>query len=165
MNIADAIEFLNKKITNPKEGLPDELFYYVSRITPLVNVDLLIKDENGRTLLAWRDDQYCGKGWHMPGGIVRFRETFKERVKKVAKTEIGADINFDPIPIAVNQLIHPELETRSHFVSILYKCFLLSTFVPQNKGLSPKDAGYLMWHDTCPDNLIKFHEIYYRKYI
>jgi colanic acid biosynthesis protein WcaH len=165
MNIADAIEFLNKQVPNPSEGLPDELFYYVSRITPLVNVDLLIKDENGRTLLAWRDDQYCGKGWHVPGGIVRFKETLETRVKKVAETEIGVNISFDPIPIAVNQLIHPELKIRSHFISILYKCFLSSTFVSKNKGLSNKDKGYLMWHDSCPDNLIKYHEIYYRKYI
>ena len=55
MNINNAIEFLDNKITNPKEGLPDEIFYYLSRITPLINVDLLIKDENGRTLLSWRN--------------------------------------------------------------------------------------------------------------
>ena len=165
MNIADAIAVLNKHVPNPSAGLPDELFHYVSRITPLVNVDLLIKDEKKRTLLSWRDDQYCGKGWHLPGGIVRFKETLETRVKKVAETEIGVNISFDPIPIAVNQLIYPELEIRSHFLSILYKCFLSSTFVPKNKGLSNKDKGYLMWHDRCPDNLIKYHEIYYRKYI
>lgn len=165
MNIKNAIEFLNKKITNPEAGLRDEVFYFISRLTPLVNVDLLIKDENGRTLLAWRDDRYCGRGWHVPGGIVRFKETFEARLKKVAKSEIGIDIKFDPVPIAVNQLIHPGHDKRSHFISILFKCFLPSTFIPENKGLAPKDVGYLAWHDICPDNLIKFHKIYYRKYI
>ncbi len=164
MNIHEAIKFLEKQVPNPSEGLPDEVFFFISKTTPLVNVDLLIKDENGRTLLSWRDDQYCGKGWHVPGGIVRFKETLETRVKKVAKGEIGVNINFDPIPIAVNQLIHPELDRRNHFISILYKCFLSSTFVPQNKGLTNKDKGYLMWHDSCPTNLIKYHGIY-RKYI
>jgi colanic acid biosynthesis protein WcaH len=165
MNIANAIAVLNKQVPNPSVELPDELFYYVSRITPLVNVDLLIKDENGRTLLSWRDDQYAGKGWHVPGGIVRFKETLETRVKKVAEFEIGVDINFDPIPIAVNQCIHHECEIRSHFISILYKCFLHSTiFITANKGLSIEEGGYLLWHDCCPDNLIKFHEMY-RKYI
>ena len=165
MIINDAIEFLNNKITNPEEGLPDEVFYFISRITPLVNVDLLIKDENGRTLLSWRDDQYCGKGWHIPGGIVRCRETFEARIKKVAENEIGSDIDFNPIPIAINQLIHPDRKTRSHFVSILYKCSLPNTFVPQNKGVSPNDVGYIKWHNDCPNDLIKFHEIYYKNYI
>ena len=165
MNISDAIAFLDKQVPNPSEGLPEELFYYVSRITPLVNIDLLIKDELGRTLLSWRDDPYCGRGWHVPGGIIRFRETLENRIKEVARTEIGIEINFDPVPLAVNELIHPELESRSHFLSLLYKCFLPGNFVPQNKGLIGKDPGYLKWHDSCPENLIKYHEVYYRKYI
>ena len=164
MNIADAITALDKQVPNPSAGLPDEVFFYISRTTPLVNVDLLIKDENGRTLLAWRDDQYAGKGWHVPGGIVRFKETLETRVKKVAETEIGADISFNTIPVAFNQLIHPEREIRGHFIAILYTCSLSGTFVPQNKGLSIGDNGYLLWHDICPKNLIKVHEIY-RRYI
>ena len=56
MSIADAIDVLDRSVTDPGLGLPDEVFYYISRTTPLVNVDLLIKDEIGRVLLAWRDD-------------------------------------------------------------------------------------------------------------
>ncbi|MFC2038927.1 NUDIX domain-containing protein [Chloroflexota bacterium] len=164
MNIADAIVVLNKQVPNPSAGLPDELFYYISTTTPLVNVDLLIKDENGRTLLSQRNDQYAGKGWHVPGGIVRFKETLETRVKKVAEAEIGIDISFDTNPMALNQIIHPTRDIRAHFISFLYKCFLSGTFVPQNKGLSTTDSGYLMWHDSCPDNLIKVHEMY-RKHI
>ncbi|MBI4650514.1 NUDIX domain-containing protein [Candidatus Desantisbacteria bacterium] len=164
MNIADAVEVLVKQVPDPSMGLPDEVFYYISRTTPLVNVDLLIKDEKGRTLLSWRNDQYAGKGWHIPGGIVRFKETFETRIKKVAETEIGFGVSFDLVPIALNQLIQHDREIRSHFISILYKCFLPGSFIPQNKGLSREDKGYLMWHDFCPDNLIKYHEIY-RNYI
>ena len=55
-------------------GLPEELFLYVSSITPLVNVDLLIKDDRGRALLTWRDDSYYGPDWHVPGGIFGSRK-------------------------------------------------------------------------------------------
>jgi colanic acid biosynthesis protein WcaH len=160
MSIADAIAFLDKHVPNPTNGLPDELFYYISRTTPLVNVDLLIKDENGRTLLSWRDDEYSGKGWHVPGGIIRFKETLEYRIRKVAETEIGADVAFDGTPIAINQHIHQEREIRSHFISVLYKCFLSGIFVLQNKGMNPGDKGYLKWHNSCPDNLLKCHEVY-----
>lgn len=159
MNIVDAIEILDKQVPNPSAGLPEELFFYISRVTPMVNVDLLIKDGLERTLLSWRNDQYAGKGWHLPGGIVRFRETLETRVKKVAETEIGTSVDFDSNPIAINQIIHNK-KNRSHFISILYKCSLSATFVPENKGLSNTDPGYLLWHETCPDNLLKFHEIY-----
>lgn len=164
MNIVDAIAVLDKHVPDPSMGLPNELFYYISRTTPLINVDLLIKDENGRTLLSWRDDQYAGTGWHVPGGIVRFKETFESRARKVAKAEIGVDIDFDKVPLVLNEFIHHNCDVRGHFISILYKCFLPGTFVSENKGLSQGDVGYLMWHDFCPDDLIKYHEMY-RKYI
>jgi len=164
MNISEAVEVLVKEVPNPSAGLPDEVFYYISRTTPLVNVDLLIKDEKGRTLLSWRDDQYAGKGWHIPGGIVRFKERLETRVEKVAETEIGTSVAFDPAPIALNQIIIPDRQLRGHFISILYRCFLSGRFVPQNQGLAIGDRGYLMWHDCCPDDLLGFHEIY-REYI
>lgn len=166
MNIADAIAILDKAAPDPSKGLPDEIFYFISRMTPLPNIDLLIKDENGRTLLAWRDDRYAGKGWHLPGGIVRFKETLETRVRKVAETEIGVGlkIDFDLTPIAVNQCIHRERNIRGHGISILYKCLLSGAFIPENKWLSCEDAGYLMWHHNCPDDLLSWHEMY-RKYI
>jgi hypothetical protein len=164
ISISDAIEVLDKQVADPSEGLPNDVFYYISRATPLVNVDLLIKDETGRTLLSWRDDQYSGVGWHVPGGIVRFKETLETRVKKVAEIEIGTNIDFDPNPIAINQIINPDSANRGHFISILYKCFLSNMFIPQNKGFSMKDNGYLMWHNGCPANLIEVHGIY-RKYL
>jgi colanic acid biosynthesis protein WcaH len=161
MNIHEAIEFLDKQISNPSSGLPEEVFLFISRITPIVNVDLLIKDEKGRTLLSWRDDQYAGAGWHLPGGIVRFKETLETRLLKVAETEIGAVVEFDPVPVATNQIICNH-NTRGHFISILYKCFLPSKFIPKNTGLSKTDNGYLMWHSSCPENIIPVHEMYRR---
>ena len=163
MNIADAIAILDKHVSNPSAGLPDEVFYYISRTTPLVNVDLLIKDENGCTLLSWRNDQYCRQGWHLPGGIVRFKEKMVKRVEKVAETEIGTKIKFEPKPIAVNEIILKQ-KTRGHFISFLYRCYLSSSFMPKNKKLEETDAGYLKWHKSCPDNLLKTQGIY-RVYI
>ena len=160
MNICDAIDALQKAVPNPEKGLPDSLFYYTSSMTPLVNVDLLIKDENGRTLLAWRNDQYAGEGWHLPGGIIRFRETFVDRIKKVAEIEVGTLVDFDPNPIAINQIINNENPIRGHFISILFRCSLSSAFVPENNGISASDAGYLKWHDTCPKNLLTLQDIY-----
>lgn len=163
MNIKDIIAILDKEVANPQMGLPDEVFYFISRMTPLINVDLLIKDERGRTLLSWRDDRYAGKGWHLPGGIVRFKETLEARIKKVAETEIGTEIEFVPVPLTINQVIC-DYNIRGHSISILYKCFLSSKFIPQNKGLTEKNPGYLKWHNACPDDLLKFHEIY-RKFL
>lgn len=159
MNIHKVIEFLDKQILNPSLGLTEEIFLFVSRLTPMVNVDLLIKDEKGRTLLSWRDDKYAGVGWHIPGGIVRFKETFETRIQKVAENEVGTNVQFNPVPIAVNQ-IFCENDSRGHFISLLFKCFLSNKFIPKNTGLKKNDNGYLMWHEFCPANLIKVHKMY-----
>lgn len=153
MDTNSAIKFLEEQIKNPTEGLPEEIFLFVSRITPLINVDLLIKDEKGRTLLAWRDDPYYGRGWHVPGGIVRFKEKLETRLLKVAQTEIGAEVKFEFIPLAINQAICQQ-QTRGHFLSILYKGFLGSDYLPKNKELTDQDQGFLKWHDFCPVNFL-----------
>ena len=159
MTVNEAIEFIEKQIPDPTKGLLEEVFLLVTRITPMINVDLLIKDENNRTLLSWRNDVFHQPGWHVPGGIIRYKETFETRIKKVAEIEIGTVVKFDPVPIALNQIIL-EQKNRGHFISLLYKCFVPSTFVPENKGLSENDAGYLKWHKFCPDNLLKVQDIY-----
>ncbi|MEK6906418.1 MAG: NUDIX hydrolase [Nanoarchaeota archaeon] len=163
MEIKRAIKFLESKIKNPSIILPEEIFLFISRNIPITNVDLLIKDEGKRTLLAWRDDMIHGKGWHIPGSVIRFKEKMIGRVQKLVKTEIGANVKIDPIPIAINELIH-NYKTRGHAISILYKGFLPGKFIPKNKGLIERDVGYLKWHDHCPKNLLKTHEVY-RKYI
>lgn len=163
MDITEAIAAIEENLGDPRGGLPEELFLFASSITAMVNVDLLIKDEAGRTLLAWRDDMYCGAGWHVPGGIIRFKERLHERLEKVALTEIGTEVEYDPAPLVINELfIKPRV--RGHFISFLYRCSLPASFVPPNRGLAPTDPGFLRWHDGCPDDLLSVHE-QYRGYI
>lgn len=164
MEIEDAISFLEEQIPDSSKGLPDQVFYFASKITPLVNVDLLIQDEHGRILLAWRDDEYAGSGWHLPGGVVRFKETLETRIQKVAETEVGTMVRCDLIPVAMFQNISESHDTRGHFIAFLYKCSLPSEFIPDNKELSETDRGYVKWHDTCPDNLLACQDVY-RAYI
>lgn len=161
--ISDVIAFLEKQIKNPTLGLPEEVFLFITRMTPMVNVDLLIKDEEGRTLLSWRDD-YSGTGWHIPGGIIRYKEKIKTRIQKVIETEIGLPVKYDPTPIAVNQLMCEHKVRGNHFISFLIKCFLSKKYIFKNKGLKENDKGFLKWYNSCPVNLIKVHGIY-RKYI
>ena len=78
------IEQVSNLISKAQNGLPEELFYFISSITPMTNVDLLIKDNDNRTLLTWRNDKYYGPGWHIPGGIIRFKETFSIRISDVS---------------------------------------------------------------------------------
>ena len=87
--INDLLQKIRNKIQNPREELPEEIFLFATEITPMVNVDLLIKDKDGRILLSWRNDRFYDKGWHVPGGILRLQETFEQRIQLTALEEIG----------------------------------------------------------------------------
>lgn len=158
--LAEAVKVLAEAVPDPSAGLPDEVFYYISATTPLINVDLLIRDERDRTLLAWRNDSHAGTGWHIPGGIIRFKESIAERIRQVALSEIGVMVDFDHDVLAINEMIHHDRDVRGHFISLLYNCRLDSSFVPPNHGLTPDAAGYLQWHARCPENMIVYHDVY-----
>lgn len=156
---------LEASIENPSEGLPEDIFLFITGITPMINVDLLIKNRHRHTLLTWRDDGYYPASWHIPGGIIRYKETIEDRIHAVAANELGAGISFECAPLAVNQVIHPSRRARGHFISLLYGCSL--TRPPRAELRYPggdPEPGQWAWHDRCPDNLIPVHAIY-RKYI
>ncbi|OFX24720.1 MAG: hypothetical protein A2V77_14550 [Anaeromyxobacter sp. RBG_16_69_14] len=159
--LAELAARLLERVEDPHVGLPLDVFLLVSRLTPLVNVDLLIRNDRGQSLLTWRADEFYGPGWHIPGGIVRFKESFARRLGAVARAELGADVRFGPSPLAVNETIHPSRDKRGHFISFLYRCELLTSPDPalQFAGGVPKN-GEWHWHDRCPENLIRVHAIY-----
>jgi ADP-ribose pyrophosphatase YjhB (NUDIX family) len=154
--LAALIRRLETHIDPRADGLPNELFLFVSRISPLVNVDLLIQDDSRRTLLTWRSDTFYGPGWHVPGGIVRFQETAAHRIRAVAQRELGTAVECDAAPVLVHETITPARRDRGHFISLLYRCRLASD-LDQHRQFDPKRPlpDQWLWHATCPQNLIR----------
>ena len=148
-------------ISDPQDGLPEELFHFASSITAMVNVDLLIKNKKKQTLLTWRDDEYYGSGWHIPGGIIRFKETFSSRIHKVAEFELGISVTPTKDPITIKELFAKNRDVRGHFISFLYECWPESEPDISRKynGGEPQN-GQWSWHDKSPINIIKQHASY-----
>ena len=162
-SIDAALQTLAAAVGDPRRGLPEGVFLFASSITPLVNVDLLVRDGAGRILLSWRDDEFCGRGWHVPGGIVRFQETLEERVRKTALGEFDSSVEFDPRPLEHVEFIDPDRRERGHFVTFVYACRLPAEWSAAGQRRRPGEAGYLAWHGGFPENMIPVHR-YYRKY-
>ena len=163
---AEAIKELLKDI-RPENGLGQELFHLVSSLTPIVNVDLLVYNDQGQFLLTWRNDPHCGQGWHVPGGCIRFKETCEERIKKVAQKELCiSNICFDKAPIEVFEIIcheHRDIKNqneRAHFITLVYKCYAPSDFSLDNQSVKKGEVGYMQWFDHLPDNLLSIQSCY-----
>lgn len=161
MTLREAIARLDEAAGNPGLDLPEDLFLFISRVTPLVNVDLLVKDTEERTLLTWRDDDFYGSGWHVPGGIIRYKERAADRVRKVANEEIGSPVEFDPVPIVIIETMAEQRE-RGHFLSMLYRCRLLGEPDPARRAGPTPRRGEWKWHSGTPDHLLPVHNVYER---
>lgn len=152
---------------NPSKGLGEDLFLLISSLVPITNVDLLVYNEKGQFLLTRRDDPHCGMGWHVPGGCVRFKETFDERIKKVASNELGLrTLTYDKSPIRVFEIFFNEYrnidnqDERAHFITLVFKCFAPADYVPDNAGRSESDPGFIKWFDKLPSDLLPIQNCY-----
>jgi ADP-ribose pyrophosphatase YjhB (NUDIX family) len=154
MDFSTTIDSLDTALGDPRQGLPEEVFRFASRITPLINVDLLIQDDDGRTLLTWRDDESFGQGWHIPGGIIRYKETAAHRIRACARQELGAEVSFDAAPLLVSETIRP-CRDRGHFISLLYRCRLTTPPEPARRSESRPSPGAWQWHASCPPDLLE----------
>lgn len=165
INIKQAVNTIEFVIKEPSNGLPEDVFLFVSRITPMVNVDLLIKNEENQMLLTWRHDGYYKARWHVPGGIIGYKETISERIRVVAKTDLGAVVEFQANPLAINEIIHPGRKVQGHFISLPYQCSLITPAdeVLRYRSGAPQSAQS-MCHATSAEKIIEVHKIY-RKYI
>jgi ADP-ribose pyrophosphatase YjhB (NUDIX family) len=162
MGLDENIDEIESQIGDPRQGLPDAVFSLVTRLTPMVNVDLLIRNNRGQTLLVWRDDGFY-RGWHVPGGIVRFKERMADRVAAVARIELGTRVTLRGGPVAMNEVVYPERRVRGHFISFLYECDLVE---PPDETLRHVGGlpshGQWAWHSACPPEIIPSHEMYRR---
>ena len=164
-DLASLIAALEGAIGDPRRGLPEEVFRFVSRITPLSNVDLLIQDERRGTLLTWREDEFFGTGWHLPGGIVRYKETADERVRACAREELGVDVAFEAMPLAIAETIGAH-ETRGHHIGLLFRCRLLTGPDPSRRAGDGRPApGQWRWHPRCPADLLDTQRPYAKYFL
>lgn len=162
-NYEQLLKKVYEEIDDPSQGLPEEVFLFASSITPLVNVDLLIRDDNGRILLSWRDDKYHGKGWHIPGGIIRVKETFENRIHETALKELGCHVRHRESPIEIVPIILKDNRERCHLISFIYECELPNDYRIDNGNKGEHDAGFLAWHEKFPPDMLDDHR-FYRKY-
>lgn len=161
--LSKAIQRIDTHVGDPKTGIGEEVFHMVSRYTPMVNVDLLIKNREGAILLTWRDDQFYGPGWHLPGGVIRFKETFAERIQAVATSELNTQVSFSETPIMAQQVMNHSRDTRGHFISLLFTAELEAPLDDAQRYVPEKPkTNQWQWHLHMPDNLITVHKRIYR---
>lgn len=74
--------------------LPKEQYIQVVKNTPLISIDLVIENPEGKILLGYRLNNPAKNKWFVPGGVIRKNEHFTEAFKRISLDELGFEINL-----------------------------------------------------------------------
>ncbi|MCK6426696.1 MAG: GDP-mannose mannosyl hydrolase [Burkholderiaceae bacterium] len=73
----------------PPERLPRDTLLTVVQHAPLVSVDLICRDPDGRVLLGWRRNRPAQGSWFVPGGRILKGERVAAALRRIAAAELG----------------------------------------------------------------------------
>jgi colanic acid biosynthesis protein WcaH len=73
-------------------ALTQDEFLRVIDATPLVAIDLIIRNESGHILLGMRRNRPAQNYWFVPGGRIRKNERLQDAFKRIGQAELGLDL-------------------------------------------------------------------------
>ena len=81
------------------QPLPAKLFATIVENTPLISIDLIVKNEAGEVLLGERTNTPAKGYWFTPGGRIYKNETLAQAFERITQAELGqsypiTDANF-----------------------------------------------------------------------
>lgn len=75
--------------------LNDEIFRKVIASTPLVSIDIIVRDMTGLVLLGERINSPAKGYWFVPGGRIYKNETIAVALSRISFSEIGMTISLE----------------------------------------------------------------------
>ena len=77
--------------------LSDTEFKNIYSKVPRACVDLILRDPKKGIFLTKRSIEPAKGMWHIPGGTIRYQETLALAVKRIARQELGAEVEVKKI--------------------------------------------------------------------
>ncbi|OOE56166.1 GDP-mannose mannosyl hydrolase [Salinivibrio sp. ML323] len=77
------------------QRLETELFKTVVAATPLISMDLIVRNTNGQILLGLRNNRPAQGYWFVPGGRIAKDETFTQAFSRLTAIELGHERSIE----------------------------------------------------------------------
>lgn len=110
--------------------LDREIFSHIVKHTPLIAIDLIIKDSEGRVLLGKRVNAPAKDYWFVPGGRIYKDEPIAEAFSRISLNETGDTLSID----------------KAKFLGV-YEHFYENSFYDDNTSTHYIVLGYEINHD------------------
>jgi ADP-ribose pyrophosphatase YjhB (NUDIX family) len=126
--------------------LSQEEFNTIYKKVPRLTVEIIVQGDKG-VYLTLRDIEPCKGLWHLPGGTVRFGEPLRDAVARIAKRELGIEVQ--------TSALLGYIEYPSHYLNGLDSpvgiAFSIESYTGEIKtNHESKESG---WFNSLPHNM------------
>ncbi|PQV52436.1 GDP-mannose mannosyl hydrolase [Paraburkholderia sp. BL21I4N1] len=122
-------------------------FLDIVRLTPLIAIDLIVSDHEGRVLIGHRRNRPARGTWFVPGGRIHKDETLDTAFARIADAELGiarlkrSGARFEGVfEHHYNDNFADEPDVTTHYIVLAYALTLAST---APIGRPDQHSGYL----------------------
>ena len=79
----------------PPARIPESEFLHVVRVSPVVSMDLIVRNDRGEVLLGLRNNEPARGTWFVPGGRLLKDERLDEAFARISRDELGVALSRD----------------------------------------------------------------------
>jgi colanic acid biosynthesis protein WcaH len=107
--------------------LSTQQFLEVIKNTPLIAIDIIVRNKDNKILLFLRKNEPAKNTWFVPGGRIRKDETLDDAFKRITKNELGREYSRNKSRfIGVFENIYDKNflgidEVRTHYIVLTYE--------------------------------------------
>lgn len=118
------------RVSTLVNDLDEQQFAQIVRNTPLVSIDLVIRDSDGDILLGLRTNEPAKGFYFVPGGRIRKNETIEAAFTRILELETGFSVGFKQANfLGVYQHMYPVNRLGldgygTHYVVLAYEILL-----------------------------------------
>ena len=126
----------------------NEQFLCIIDATPLVSIDLILRNDCGQVLLGKRLNRPAKDFWFVPGGRIRKNERIKEALVRISTRELGVAI-LDAQLVGAFDHLYEDNFIGAPGVSTHYVVLAFTARLPSKTQLAPDDQhSELRWWST-----------------
>lgn len=125
--------------------LQDQEFLHIVDATPLVSIDLIVRNEHDEVLLGHRRNRPAQGWWFVPGGRIRKNERVQEALRRISQRELGVRIDEGQL-IGVFDHIYEDNFLGAGGVNTHYVVLGFAARLPAGAKLTPDEQhGEMKW--------------------
>lgn len=138
--------------------LSDDVFQHIVKNTPLISIDLIVKNNQGQVLLGKRNNPPAKNFWFVVGGRIRKNEKFHQAFTRLTMQELGQSFSLEQARfIAPYQHFYDDSifgdNISTHYVVLAYELV-----VDNLNNLPIEQHSHYQWFNV--DELLKNNEVH-----